>query len=293
LAKDKRAVGQRRLQEKYTSLHKENGSKRISPLPVIVYEGKNAIKKILPYIGVRHIVGFLEWDSYAKAAWVDQVLHDHELSLNEVMEMLGDKNATIPRMLAGYRFVNQLIASGNFRPDQSQRKGRGSNPDYPFSWVYTALDNPPVREYVGFKEEAGVPAEEPVPNKKLEEAGWIMTFMFGDKNRGIAAVVEDSRELGDLAKAVHDPVMCSRLKGGKKLRLVIEEARPSVERLQEGFQKIADQLMDLSGLIVPGNLESDAARGLIDPAKNVSNLAKKTLSDLRAIAAGENDESED
>jgi hypothetical protein len=209
------------------------------------------------------------------------------------MEMLGDKNATIPRMLAGYRFVNQLIASGNFRPDQSQRKGRGSNPDYPFSWVYTALDNPPVREYVGFKEEAGVPAEEPVPNKKLEEAGWIMTFMFGDKNRGIAAVVEDSRELGDLAKAVHDPVMCSRLKGGKKLRLVIEEARPSVERLQEGFQKIADQLMDLSGLIVPGNLESDAARGLIDPAKNVSNLAKKTLSDLRAIAAGENDESED
>ena len=120
-----------------------------------------------------------------------------------------------------------------------------------------------------------------------------MTFMFGDKNRGIAAVVEDSRELGDLAKAVHDPVMCSRLKGGKKLRLVIEEARPSVERLQEGFQKIADQLMDLSGLIVPGNLESDAARGLIDPAKNVSNLAKKTLSDLRAIAAGENDESED
>lgn len=293
LAGDARAADQGRLREKFSALHKEHGSKRIAPIPVIVYDGKNAVKEILPYIGVRHIVGFLEWDSYAKAAWVDQVLRDHKLSLNEVIEMLGDKNATIPRMLAGYRFVNQLISTGHFRADQSQRKGRGSNPDYPFSWVYTALDNPPVREFVGFKEADGVPAEEPVPNKRLDDAGLIMTFMFGDRNRGISAVVEDSREIGDLAKAVRDPVMLNRLKEGKKLRLVIEESRPSVERLQEGFQKIADQLMDLSGLIVPGNLDPDAAMGLVDPARNVSNLAKKALSDLRTIVAGDNEESED
>lgn len=293
LAGDPRANDQKRLREKYTALHEEHGKKRISPVPVIVYNGKDAAKEMLPYIGVRHIVGFLEWDSYAKAAWVDQVLRDHKLLLTEVTEMLGDKNATIPRMLAGYRFVNQLIASGHFRPDQSQRKGRGSNPDYPFSWVYTALDNPPVREFVGFEETNGVPKEEPIPQKKLEEAGWIMTFMFGDKNRGIAAVVEDSRELGDLAKAVRDTVMCARLKEGRKLSLVIEESRPSAERLHEGFQKVADQLKDLSGLIVPGNLEPDAAIGLLDPAKNVSNLARKTLSDLRTIVAGKDDETED
>ena len=238
-------------------------------------------------------MGFLEWDSYAKVAWVDQVLRDHNLSLSEVVEMLGDKNATIPRMLAGYRFVNQLISTGRFRPDQSQRKGRGSNPDYPFSWVYTALDNPPVKEFVGFKESGGVPSEKPIPEDKLDDAGWIMTFMFGDKNKGVAAIVDDSRELGDLAKAVRDPVMCSRLKEGKKLRFVIEESRPSAERLQEGLQKVADQLKDLSGLIVPGNLDPDAALSLIDPAKNVSNHAKKVLSDLRAIVAGNNDESED
>lgn len=293
LAGDPRANDQKRLREKYTALHEEHGKKRISPVPVIVYNGKDAAKEMLPYIGVRHIVGFLEWDSYAKAAWVDQVLRDHKLLLTEVTEMLGDKNATIPRMLAGYRFVNQLIASGHFRPDQSQRKGRGSNPDYPFSWVYTALDNPPVREFVGFEETNGVPKEEPIPQKKLEEAGWIMTFMFGDKNRGIAAVVEDSRELGDLAKAVRDTVMCARLKEGRKLSLVIEESRPSAERLHEGFQKVADQLKDLSGLIVPGNLEPDAAIGLLDPAKNVSNLARKALSDLRTIVAGKDDETED
>jgi hypothetical protein len=293
LTGDERAAGQKRLQEQYSKIHAENGRKRVSPIPVIIYKGKNAIKEVLPYIGVRHIVGFLEWDSYAKAAWVDQVLRDHKLTLKEVMEMLGDKNATAPRMLAGFRFVNQLITAGQFRPDQSQRKGRGSNPEYPFSWVYTALDNPPIREFVGFIEKDGTPAEKPVPENKLENAGWVMKFLFGDKNHGVPAVVEDSREIGELAKAVRDAGLCSRLKEGRPLRLVIEEARPSGERLQEGFQKVADNLKDLIGLIVPGSLKSETALGLVEPAKAVSNLARKALSDLRSIAAGEDDSTEE
>ena len=142
LTGDARAAGQKRLREQYSKMHEENGRKRVNPVPVIVYKGKNAWKEVLPYVGVRHIVGFLEWDSYAKAAWVDQVLRDHRLSLKEVMEMLGDKNDTARRMLAGYRFVNQLIRTGQFRPDQSQRKGRGSNPDYPFSWVDSSGQSP-------------------------------------------------------------------------------------------------------------------------------------------------------
>jgi hypothetical protein len=290
LAGETRAAGQTRLREHYSKIHQENGTKRLNPVPVIVYKGKNAWKEVLPYVGVRHIVGFLEWDSYAKAAWVDQVLRDHQLSLKEVMEMLGDKNGTAPRMLAGYRFVNQLIQAGRFRPDQSQRKGRGSNPDYPFSWVYTALDNPPIREYVGFIEKDGAPAEKPVPENRLDQAGWLMTFMFGDKNRGVPAVVEDSRDIGDLAKAVRDTVLCSRLKEGKALRQVMEEARPSGERLQDGFQKVADQLRDLTGLIVPGSLEPETAKLVIGPARTVSNLAKKALTDLRTIAVGEDDD---
>jgi hypothetical protein len=293
LTGDERAAGQTRLREQYTRIYEENGRKRVSPVPVIVYKGKDAFKQVLPYIGVRHIKGSLEWDSYAKAAWVDQVLRNQNLSLSQVMEMLGDKHGTAPRMLAGYRFVNQLIRTGQFRPDQSQRKGRGSNPEYPFSWVYTALDNPPIREFVGFKEQDGTPAEEPVPEEKLEQAGWVMRFMFGDKNRGVPAVVEDSREIGELAKAVRDTVLCSRLKEGKLLRLVIEEARPSGERLQEGFLKVADQLRDLTGLIVPGSLKPDTALRLIEPARTVSNLAKKALADLKKIVAGEDESTEE
>jgi hypothetical protein len=156
--------------------------------------------------------------------------------------------------------------------------------------VYTALDNPPIRDFVGFIEKDGTPDEAPVPENKLDAAGWVMRFMFGDKNHGVAAVVEDSREIGDLAKAVRDTVLCGRLKEGKPLRLVIEEARPSGERLQEGFQRVADQLRDLSGLIVPGSLSAATAQAVIEPARTVANLAKKALADLRTIAAGEDED---
>jgi hypothetical protein len=293
LTGDMRADSQTRLHDHFVKIHVENGRKRINPVPVIIYRGKNAMREVLPYIGVRHIKGTLEWDSYAKAAWIDQVLRDHDLSLNKVKEMLGDRNDTASRMLAGYRFVKQLIRTGQFRPDQSQRKGRGSNPEYPFSWVYTALDNPPIREFVGFIETDGTPDENPVPEQKLEHAGLLMRFMFGDKKHGLPAVVEDSRDIGELAKAVRDPVLCSRLKEGKVLRLVMEEARPSGERLQEGFQRLADQLKDLTGLIVPGSLKPDDALSLIEPARTVSNLAKKAVSDLMGIAAAGDDSNED
>jgi hypothetical protein len=283
---DERAIDQGNLREKYQEAYKSHGKKPISPVPVIVYDGKKDLAELLPYIGVRHIVGFLEWDSFAKAAWVDRVLTDHEFTLNEVVEMVGDKNRTIPRMLSGYRFVQQIISSGNFRPNQSQRKRRGSNPDYPFSWVYSALDNPPIREFVGLKEKGATATVKPVPANKLNDAGQLMTFMFGDKNKGIPAVVEDSRELGELAKIILVPALRSKLKEGKKVREVIEEARPSSERLFEGFERIGSYMREMSGLVVPGSLNPKDARQLIDPAHSVENLARKLLKDVREIAMG-------
>lgn len=151
----------------------------------------------------------------------------------------------------------------------------------------TLPDNPPIKEFVGFKEKAGTPIENPIPNNKLEDAGLLMTFMFGDKTQGKAAVVEDSRELGELAKVILDPSLRSKLKDGKKIRVVIDEARPSEARLAEGLQRVADQLKDMSGLAVPGALDAKAAFGPIDPAHLVVNLSRKLLSDLRNISVGE------
>src|SRR5207249_466821 len=50
LTGDERAAGQTRLRDQYSKIHKENGGKRLSPIPIIIYKGKDAMKNVLPYI---------------------------------------------------------------------------------------------------------------------------------------------------------------------------------------------------------------------------------------------------
>ncbi len=55
------------------------------------------------------------------------------MPVSKITEMIGDQHSTVVRLLEGYRFIRQLIENGEFRPEDSQRKGRGSVSEYPFS----------------------------------------------------------------------------------------------------------------------------------------------------------------
>lgn len=288
LSADERAKNQANLRQRFQTRFSATWPKGKLKVPVIVYDGPEGAKDVLPYIGVRHIVGFLEWDSYAKVDWVDRVLRENDMQLSSIVEMLGDKNGTIKRMLAGYRFINQAIKTSQFRPEQSQRKGRGSNPDYPFSWVYTALDHKPIKEFIGFKESSdGSPDLLPIPENKLSNAGWLLKFLFGDKINGRAAAIDDSREIGDLAQIIQKPSLCARLKDGAKVRMVVEESRPSLDRLMDGFYTIEKSLRELGGLVVPGELSPEDAQQLIEPSSAVINVARKVVKDIQNISFGE------
>ncbi|RYZ92306.1 MAG: hypothetical protein EOP06_04620 [Proteobacteria bacterium] len=288
LSADERAKNQVGLRQRYHARFPTSSPQNKLKVPVIVYDGEKGAKDVLPYIGVRHIVGFLEWDSYAKVDWVDRVLRENDMELSSIVEMLGDKNGTIKRMLAGYRFINQAIKTSQFRPEQSQRKGRGSNPDYPFSWVYTALDHKPIKDFIGFREgHDGSPQIDPIPDNKLPNAGWLLRFLFGDKINGQAAAIDDSREIGDLAQIIQKPALCARLKDGAKVRVVVEEARPSLERLMDGFYSIEKSLRELGGLVIPGELSTEDAQQLIDPSAAVLNVARKVVKDIQNISFGD------
>ncbi|PID95816.1 MAG: hypothetical protein CSA85_00445 [Alphaproteobacteria bacterium] len=88
---------------------------------------------MLSYLGVRHIAAAQPWDSYAKASWVATITDETGMPVSKITEMIGDQHSTVVRLLEGYRFIRQLIENGEFRPEDSQRKGRGSVSEYPFS----------------------------------------------------------------------------------------------------------------------------------------------------------------
>ena len=290
LAGEERARNQGKLQEKYRALHEKHNRPSISPIPVIVHESEDAARRILPFLGVRHIVGFKTWDSYAKAAWIHEILNQTDLTLVDLMEMIGDNNQTIKRMLRGYRLVKYLEKNSVFQPSQSQRAGRGSNTDYPFSWVYTALDNQGVKDFIGLKEGDEGLDNDPIPEDKLTQAGLLMRFLFGDKLDGKTAVIQDSRQIGKLARHLDSKEVVRQLEKGVPLDKAVDNIRPENERIEEAFIRISQDLREVAGLVVPGSVGPDHALELAATAGKIVGQSKKIHRDLTEIATQISDE---
>ena len=117
--------------------------------PVAVFPERNA--DLIAYIGTKHIRGNKPWDSYAKANWLIELLAESlsAVSIVGAARLLGDQNSTtIKRILEGYVLINQLIAERNYYPEDSTVKGKGSNINYPFSWVYTSIGYENIRNWI-------------------------------------------------------------------------------------------------------------------------------------------------
>src|SRR5690606_25727507 len=114
------------LAEKPRAVWAAHGHPVIDPVPVICFEEGDSSKELLSYLGVRHISASSPWDSYAKAAWISDVVATSRLSVAEVAQMVGDKHKTVSRLLEGYYFARQAEDRGVFRPTDSVRSGRGS-----------------------------------------------------------------------------------------------------------------------------------------------------------------------
>ena len=274
LAEDSRAARQKSRTSQYRSIWNAHGSKQIDPLPSIVFDGADRKQALLSYLGVRHIASAQPWDSYAKAAWVAQVVKENQLPLADVALMIGDQHRTIRRLLEGYYFINEAIESGEFRPQDSQRRGRGSVTEYPFSWVYTMLGYSTARDFLGLEERE--PRTPLLASDKLPRAGTVTRAMFGDKAKGRSAAIEDSRELGDLAIVLGDPDKVAMLESGKSVAEISRLTKPIEQRLREGLT----QVRTLQGEIVTGLSGEAIAPELAESLVSISTVNRRTADDI-------------
>lgn len=290
ITRDKRASNQRTRSKKFCQLWKENGKPRIDPVPAIIFAPGEHHTAILSYLGVRHIASTLSWDSYAKAAWVAQVVKSDGLTVSDVSEMIGDEHRTVSRLLEGYYFVRQLSDAGEFVPEDSIRKGRGSVTDYPFSWVYTILGYKSVRDFLELKDSQTRP--NPVSKKNLKRSALVLKSMFGDKSLGRNASVEDSRELSSLASILADKQKIGLLEQGKTVEEIKNLTRPLDERLSDGLNFIRETLRDLISSVSEQGVDQKVASELIPVANGVKNMALDLHKRIRSVAYGDEDEAQ-
>jgi hypothetical protein len=172
LAGDSRARNQKKRISEYKSVRERHGNKPVDPVPVVQFESRGDLRDLLPYLGVRHIAGAQEWDSFAKAAWVAEAVNTGKIPIEDVIHMIGDHSNLAKRMLQGYYMVQQLVEGGYFDPSQSKRKGVRSESEFPFSWVYTAISYTTISKWLNLPSE---PKKNPVPKAGLENASYVFT----------------------------------------------------------------------------------------------------------------------
>lgn len=288
LANDTRAVDHGIRIDKYQTIHREHGKPEFTPVPAVVFTESDSQEALLSYLGVRHIVSTKQWDSFAKAAWVSQALKTSHLNLDDIAEMIGDNRGTIQRLLTGYHFVRQLEKTGNFNPDNSIRKGRGSNTKYPFSWVYTILGSPAAREFVGLSDDPT--NEAPISVTKLENAVLLTTAMFGDSGQGKNPAIDDSRQLSQLAKVVGNVEKVAYLRDGKNVEDIERLTQPIADLLSSAMNETLESLREINNRIEEETILSKIALQLIKKSSAIKKQAENLHKHITQAATSESDD---
>lgn len=282
LAGSERARNQKGKAREFTGKMKVTWSEDSQvPVHIVNYDDKESLR-LHAYLGVRHIMSAKAWDSYAKAAWIADVVSSGEMSLEEISQVTGDKNRTIERLLEGYNFINQLIQSGLFSPTNSLRKGRGSNPEFPFSWVYTLLDYGTVRDWLDLSNNVATNPK-PIKEGKQADSASLLAYMFGNKSKGRIAAIKDSRQLGLLANAVVDPLKREYLSQGKTIEDIEELTRGASDRVARALAKASESVSAALAVVAEGRMTGAEAIALTEPARQLANLTvslHKALRDL-------------
>ncbi len=284
IAGDSRAANQATRHSEFNALWTEKRRPPIDPVPCILFEEGENDTALLSYLGVRHIAASQPWDSYAKAAWVAQVVDGRGLDIQSVARMIGDQHRTVNRLLEGYYLVQQLVAEGKFQPQDSVRRGRGSVTDYPFSWVYTVLGYATVRRFLEFTD--GNAQKDPLSQEKLDGGGLLFRAMFGDKSRGRNAAVSDSRQLGVLASALASNDKVRLLEQGKTLDEIEILTQPLEQRLSDGLGIVRETLRDLIARLSEQDLDSGTAGELVPTSSGNRRMAVDLDKRLRETAFG-------
>jgi hypothetical protein len=273
LAGEPRASGQKKRTAIYAEKLRVNEQTAPREVPVIIVSEKDQKSTVLAYLGTKHIVGASPWDSYAKAKWMAQMKSETSLELHQIRDMIGDVGGLVERMLEGYYVIEQTRDSGLFQAEQSYIKGRGSNPHFPFSWVYSALGYSGVRKFLGIPERSNI-VPSPIDSDHLQNSGDLFQMMFGDRGAEQPPVISESRDLSGLAKALADPLKAARLRSGTPLEIVEEEAKPISERLSTLIFEAKDRLLSANGLLALKNLSIDQVGELVEPAQQTFSAAK-------------------
>ncbi|UCA59660.1 hypothetical protein KB553_22080 [Chryseobacterium rhizoplanae] len=164
----------------------------IKQIPCIIYENREDVST---YLGVRHILGALKWEAFAKASYIAEFIATETnkgINVNEavkkVQEVIGDRSDVIKKQYVTYKLFLQAKEDLNdfdLKPIINR-----------FSLLTVAYNSPAIRNYIGVKKYSEVDfSEDLVPTDKLSNLENILTWIYGNDKKDLKKIVNDSRQI--------------------------------------------------------------------------------------------------
>ena len=292
LTGDPRASQFQDLAQKWISEANKDKIASLQEFPVSVFDQRN--EELIAYLGAKHIRGSKPWDSYAKAHWLFELMSASglQLTIERAAQLIGDQNPnTVKRILEAYVLMGQLRDEKNYKSASSKVKGRGSNPDYPFSWVYTSIGYENIRNWINI---TGLDSQDTIRSdtkvlkseKALDNSEKLVTFLFGSNNKVGTPdpAVGESRQIRLLNEVVKDTMSVKELEHGKKLIDVWESLRPVNDRLGDLFYETQTNLEMINTLVAGEIFQSEELAQFISMGKKSQNLVNTVVATMQRKA---------
>lgn len=150
-------------------------------LPVIVYPHRD---EVVPYLGVRHILGIEKWDPYAKALYIADLI-EAKKSVEEVREQIGDKRDAVIKSYLSFKLLEQ--AHNEFDYDIKQARNK-------LSLLTLAIGQSNIKAFIGLpKKLSESNIDTRVPDEKIPNLRDLLSWIYGD--RELSPVIGESRDI--------------------------------------------------------------------------------------------------
>ena len=226
------------------------------------------------FVGFKHINGAARWDSYAKAKFAADWYRSNQATLDDIAKQIGDRHATIKRMVSAIYVLEQAKECGVFSIDDRVRT------QFSFSHLYTALSRGPYMKYLGLEPNwtSFEPKPNPIPPENIDQLTEVLHWIYGSKEHEIDPVVRSQNpDIRRLAEILENNAALLVLRASKSLDEAHDSVLPADHKLSSSLIRAREDIRDASNNLRGFDGQDDS---VVNIAADVSESAQAVHSRL-------------
>jgi hypothetical protein len=241
----------------------------LARLPVIV----TPRSAIWQYIGFKHVNGPQPWQSFSKAQYIAWVHNDLGVPLEDIAGQIGDQHATVKRLYRGLMVLQQAEEAGFDREDRAKSH-------FSFSHLYTGLDYPGVRKFIGLTEARDF-TPRPINRSKVPALRELCVWLYGSQSRNARPLVQSQNpDLRRLDEVLQSTDGTAALRQGLPLSVSLDISRGDERLFREALVGAKSLMQDGRGKLLTGYAgEPD----LLQTAEDIAELAESMVDEMQRI----------